>query len=116
MTITQERRQHPRGRASLPVVIQTGKGVISTQTHNLSVGGAFIRCWEPLGREETFKLFIDVPYSKHRLIVDAEVVWVKAHRPDSSSIPRGMGVQFAQISSTDRKFLNGILARLAPHT
>jgi Tfp pilus assembly protein PilZ len=109
MVIPRERRRHPRARAKWSVTLQTAQGVINTEMHDISSEGAFIRCLDPLGLAETFKMVINIPQSDRRLIVDSEVVWINSLGPDDSATPRGMGVQFTEISGNDRQFLNRMI-------
>ncbi len=109
MASHQERRRHPRAKAKWSVTLETAQGVINTETLDISLEGAFVRCLDPLKPEEPFKMVINIPNSGRRLAVDSEVVWVNVHGPDHSVTPRGMGVQFTQLSSNDRQFLNRMI-------
>jgi Tfp pilus assembly protein PilZ len=109
MVISQDRRRHPRAKAKWSVTLETTQGVINTEIHDISLVGAFIRCLDPLGPDEVFRMVINVPHADRRLLVDSEVVWVNIHGPDYSVTPRGMGVQFTQISGNDRQFLNRMI-------
>jgi Tfp pilus assembly protein PilZ len=105
MVTRQERRRHPRAKAKWSVTFETAQGVINTETLDISLEGAFVRCLDPLKPAEPFKMVINIPNSDRRLAVDSEVVWVNVHGPDHSVTPRGMGVQFTQLSGSDRRFL-----------
>jgi uncharacterized protein (TIGR02266 family) len=109
MATDQERRRHPRAKAKWSVTLETAQGVINTETLDISLEGAFVRCLDPLQPEEPFKMVINIPNSDRRLAVDSEVVWVNVHGPDHSVTPRGMGVQFTQLSNNDRQFLNRMI-------
>lgn len=109
MASHQERRRHPRAKAKWSVILETAQGVINTETLDISLEGAFVRCLDPLKPEEPFKMVINIPNSDRRLAVDSEVVWVNVQGPDHSVTPRGMGVQFTQLSSNDRQFLNRMI-------
>jgi uncharacterized protein (TIGR02266 family) len=109
MASQQERRRHPRAKAKWSVTLETEQGVINTETLDISLEGAFVRCLDPLKPEEPFKMAINIPNSDRRLAIDSEVVWVNVHGPDHSVTPRGMGVQFTQLSSNDRQFLNRMI-------
>ena len=104
-----ERRRHPRAKTKWSVILETAQGVINTETLDISLEGAFVRCLDPLKPEEPFKMVINIPNSDRRLAVDSEVVWVNVQGPDHSVTPRGMGVQFTQLSSNDRQFLNRMI-------
>ena len=109
MDITRERRKHPRARAKWSVTLETNQGVLNTEIHDISLEGAFIRCLDPLEPAETFKMVINIPESNRRLMVDSEVIWTNILGPDHSVTPRGMGVQFTEISGSDRQFLNRMI-------
>jgi uncharacterized protein (TIGR02266 family) len=109
MVALQERRRFPRTIAKLPVTIETTQGVINTEIHDISSEGAFVRCLDPLRPAEAVRMAINIPHSDRRLMIDSEVVWVNIHGPDYTETPRGMGVQFTQISRSDRQFLNKII-------
>ncbi len=105
MVIPQDRRRHPRAKAKWSVTIETTQGVINTEIQDISVVGAFVRCLHPFRPDEVFKMVINVPHAHRRLQLDSEVVWVNVQGPDHSPTPRGMGVQFIQISGSDQRFL-----------
>jgi uncharacterized protein (TIGR02266 family) len=109
MPTRQERRRHPRAKAKWSVTLETAQGVINTETLDISLEGAFVRCLDPLQPEEPFKMLINIPNSNRRLAVDSEVVWVNVHGPDHSVTPRGMGVQFTRLSGNDRQFLSRMI-------
>ena len=109
MVSNQERRRQPRAKAKWSVILETAQGVINTETLDISLEGAFVRCLDPLKPAEPFKMVINIPNSDRRLAVDSEVVWVNVHGPDHSVTPRGMGVQFTQLSGSDRQFLSRMI-------
>jgi len=109
MVTSQERRRQHRAKAKWSVILETAQGVINTETLDISLEGAFVRCLDPLKPEEPFKMVINIPNADRRLTVDSKVVWVNVHGPDHSVTPRGMGVQFTQLSGSDRQFLNKMI-------
>ena len=109
MALPEERRRSARARAKLPVTIETTHGVINTETNDISAEGAFVRCLDPMSPDELFHMVINVPHSDRRLMIGFEVVWVNTHGPNYTSTPRGMGVQFTQISSNDRQLLHRVI-------
>ena len=87
----------------------TNSGLADGRTHNVSLGGAFIRCSEKPKLEENFRL---VMTTKDRLIlVNAEVVWSNGHKSDGKSTHHEMGVRFTKLSSNDRTFLSGVISK-----
>jgi Tfp pilus assembly protein PilZ len=86
-----ERRTHPRFPILLEATYLTSKGAHSSETGNLSAGGAFLRCSGPLltiGATFPVRLFLDGPGSKPTELV-AHVAWI-----DPFEQTKGMGVAF----------------------
>ena len=63
------------------------------ETKDMSAGGAFISCPEPLKPNEPFLLTVWLPTGLSAE-VSAEVVWSNAFDPNEEMKPRGMGVRF----------------------
>ena len=106
---SRENRKHRRVKIKWPVVMTTSNGLADGRTHNISLGGAFIRCTEKPTLEENFRL---VMTTKDRLIlVNAEVVWSNGHKSEGKSTRHEMGVRFTKLSSNDRSFLSGVISK-----
>lgn len=106
---SRDNRRHRRVKVKWPVVMTTNSGLADGRTHNVSLGGAFIRCSEKPKLEENFRL---VMTTKDRLIlVNAEVVWSNGHKSEGKSTHHEMGVRFTKLSSNDRTFLNGVISK-----
>ena len=101
-----EKRRVPRTNIKWSVTIQTSKGAISSETHDISVEGAFIRAWNPSDFDEFFKIFIKVPNLNSPLLADAQVVWTRNRKSDQVVPSSGIGVKFTQIKARDRTLLN----------
>ncbi|MGA1845217.1 MAG: PilZ domain-containing protein [bacterium] len=102
----EERRQHPRIGIQWPVRIETSGGAIDGVTRDISLGGAFICCNEPLPLRETFSLILASPNFSWSLEVTGEVVWSNANVPADKIVNRGMGVRFIHVSKETRAFIN----------
>jgi len=102
----EERRQHPRIGIEWPVRIETSGGTMDAMTKDISLGGAFICCKEPLPLRETFSLILASPDYSRSLEVTAEVVWSNSNVPADKVVNRGMGIRFIQVSKETRKFIN----------
>ncbi|MCG6917038.1 MAG: PilZ domain-containing protein [Deltaproteobacteria bacterium] len=104
-----ENRRHRRIKIKWPVVMTTTSGLADGRTHNISLGGAFIRCTEKPVLEDNFRL---VMTTKDRLIlVNAEVVWSNGHKSEGKSTHHEMGVRFTKLSSNDRTFLSSVISK-----
>ena len=103
-----ENRRHARARIKWPVVMTTSNGLVDGQTHNVSLGGAFIRCPEKPDLEDNFRLVMS---TKDRLVlVNAEIVWSNGRKSEGKSAYHEMGIRFTKISSNDRSFLSGVIS------
>jgi hypothetical protein len=87
----------------------TSSGLADGRTHNISLGGAFIRCPVKPILEENFRL---VMTTKDRLIlVNAELVWSNGRESEGKSSQHEMGVRFTKLSSNDRSFLSSVISK-----
>ena len=106
----EERRQHQRGKVSWSVTIQTEEGTIERATYNISPHGAFIRGLSPLELHEVVDMTISGP--DHPITVKARVVWSSSQVPPKEDMPRGVGVEFINISDEDREIISSFVAGL----
>jgi hypothetical protein len=104
----EERRQNPRARVNWPVTIQTEEGSIERATYNISPDGAFIRGLSPLELHEV----VDMTISglDHPITVKARVVWSSKQIPPYEDMPRGVGVEFINISDEDREIISSLVS------
>jgi len=70
----EEKRQDPRIGIVWPVSLETSQGEVKAKIKDLSLGGAFIACRDPLSLKEQFNLTINLPDQKPLTLV-SEVVW-----------------------------------------
>jgi hypothetical protein len=104
----EERRQNPRARVNWPVTIQTEEGTIERATYNISPHGAFIRGLSPLELHEVVDMTISGP--NHPITVKARVVWSSSQVPPKEDMPRGVGVEFINISDEDREIISSLVS------
>jgi Tfp pilus assembly protein PilZ len=104
-----ERRQHPRAMVSWPVIIKSTRGFMSGETQDVSHGGAFIRCREPLKPNEVLEVSISVSLLCPRVQATAEVMWSNFSTSDNEGRPRGMGVRFTNIDGTDQELISALV-------
>lgn len=110
-----ERRQDPRISTVWPVLVVTSDGVIKAKIKDLSLGGAFIACQDPLPLNKQFSLIIDMPDQKPLTLV-SEVVWSNSNMPDDKIVCRGMGIRFIQNTKNDRiSYSNAITSYFENH-
>lgn len=105
----EERRQHARAPIRLPVSIETAEGTIAAETKDISLGGAFICCANPLPPKEKFPLALTLPHGGS-LALFAEVIWSNSSVPDEKILNRGMGIRFVLITAQDREILYDLVS------
>jgi Tfp pilus assembly protein PilZ len=105
MVLGIKRRGQPRAKVKLRVEIQTTRGCISGETHNISTSGAFIFCQQPLRLRDNFQMTIEVPH-RQQLTMTARVVWKTVSTPNDKAGGSGFGVHFSRITPHDRKLLH----------
>jgi len=104
----EEGRQHQRAKVSWPVTIQTEEGTIERATYNISPDGAFISGLSPLELHEVVDMTISGP--DHPITVKARVVWTSSQAPPDEDMPRGVGVEFINISDEDREIISSLVS------
>jgi hypothetical protein len=93
----EEKRKYPRADVNWPVSIETAFGKIAAEVKNISLGGAFICCKEPLQLQEIFRMIMIGPENEP-VLATAQVAWSNASMPEEKVINRGMGVRFINMS------------------
>ena len=83
---------------------------MSGETRDVSYGGAFIRCREPLKPNEVLEMSISVSLLCPRVQATAEVIWSNQSTSDDELNPRGMGVRFTNITGTDQELISALVA------
>ena len=106
----EEGRQHQRGKVSWSVTIETEEGTIERATYNISPDGAFISGLSRLELHEVVYMTISGP--DHPITVKAKVVWTSSQVPPKEDMPRGVGVEFINISDEDREIISSFVAGL----
>ena len=104
----EEGRQHQRAEVNWPVTIHTEEGTIERATYNISPDGAFIRGLSPLELHEVVDMVISGP--EHSITVKARVVWTSSQVPPKEDMPRGVGVEFINISDEHREIISSLVS------
>jgi hypothetical protein len=110
MPNNQKKRQYSRADVSWPVFLLTPQCIIKGETKNISLGGAFIHFLSDPVQDRSFRLVIKPPSYEGLLVVSAKVAWKSRHQETQRILPIGMGVQFTQISSSARNFLDSVFS------
>lgn len=108
-TSWEEKRRNPRVAISWQAFIEMAGQTDNVQLKDISLGGAFVVCAEPLALNDKFKISIRIP-NRELLILTAEVVWSNSNVPADRVVNRGMGIRFIENTEEDRQRLNEALA------
>jgi hypothetical protein len=92
------------------VSMETSKGTMAAELKNVSIGGAFICCKNPLPLGEVFHLTMMGP-GKEPVIATAEVVWSNASVPEEKIINRGIGIRFIKMSEKHIRLVRGLFEK-----
>ena len=95
--VGEQKRKHPRANINWPVSMETSDGAIEAEIKNISLGGAFICCKNPLPIGEVFPLTMIGP-DNEPVKATAQVVWSNVNVPEEKVVNRGMGVRFIKMS------------------
>ena len=89
-----DRREYPRAKAVCPVIMENNGIVMSGETQDISIGGAYIRCRSPLMRPEV-TMYISVSLLSPRFQAMGEVVRSEVISPPDKVQSYGRGVRSA---------------------
>ena len=104
-----DQRRHPRLAVSWSATMEIGRMSVKVRLKNISLGGAFVICHDPVPLNEKLRIYIEVP-DQDRLALNAEVVWSNMNMPEAKVIHRGLGVKFVQNTETARSRLEEAIA------
>jgi hypothetical protein len=93
----QEKRKHLRAKVVWPVIMENNRNIISGETQNISVGGAYIRCRKPLKPLEV-SMYVSISLLSPRIRAMAEVVRSDVLGSAHGVEYYGIGVRFVAIS------------------
>ena len=105
----EEKRSQPRLAVSWHTAFAGPRGSSPAQLKDISLGGAFVVCADPLPLNERFLLTMDLP-GRGPLELKAEVVWSNTHVPADRVINRGMGIRFIDNTDEKRRILSEAVA------
>ena len=105
----EEKRAHPRVAISWKASIEAAGQAEDVQLKDISLGGAFVVCADPLALNDRFKISIRIP-DQDPLSLNAEVVWSNKNMAADRVVNRGMGIRFIENTEKDRQRLEEALA------
>jgi type IV pilus assembly protein PilZ len=104
-----ERRAHVRLPARFLVEYQHVEDFLIDYSANISIGGMFIQTQRPLPVGTRFRLRFKIPNRARPVETEGVVCWVIP--PDHSGPEKsGMGIKFFELSPSDRKAVEKMLA------
>ena len=115
MRAQKERRRAKRSDVRWPVSVESERGTIQGEIRNISLGGIYVRCDEPLRVNEDFRMAI-IPPNRQAIGLTGKVVWADMYGIDHEENAFGMGVCLVEINEEDQKFLESAVSsrRAAP--
>lgn len=105
----EEKRQYPRVELSWPAFFEKSEQRLEAQLKDISLGGAFVICQQPLALQDQFKVTFILPDQNH-LQLNAEVVWSNINMPSEKVVNRGMGIRFINNEDQQRQILQDAIA------
>jgi len=89
----------------LSLAYKDRQSFIKAYTGNISSGGLSLKTDNPLSPGEKFMLNLQLPEGGESLKINCEVKWARKKEEGTSARPPGMGVQFGEMSNSDREKL-----------
>ena len=111
MSSQNEKRQHPRTKVALPVIIETAHEFMDGQILDISASSAFVLCRNfPELTNKFYMAIANVPQLSRHVPVGAELIRTNTFGPDGHFTSQGMGVRFTNISTKDRKYISALVS------
>lgn len=104
----EEKRQAMRADIQWPLEYEYNGVQVQAKTQNISSGGIFIICDEPLPLGEKFTIILSAP-DRDPLLLNVEVLWNNKNLSPEKVVNRGMAVRFIGIPENERRYLNSII-------
>jgi uncharacterized protein (TIGR02266 family) len=99
-------RSDPRLLKTLSISYKDKQSFLNAYTSNISNGGLFISTGSPLAQDDVFLLKLQLPELSQPLKIKCKVAWVNKQESGTDNRPPGMGVQFTEMNSEDKKTLS----------
>jgi hypothetical protein len=104
-----EKTRTERVQLKCPALIDKSKGVMKVGIKELTTNGAFVTCPNPFPIGESFPIRILLNDHDSQTF-NAEVVWNNQNVLEEEVVTRGMKVRFLNLTESDRKTINEIIA------
>jgi hypothetical protein len=100
-----ESRKHPRAKVVWPIIMENNRNIISGETQDISAGGAYMRCRNPLKSVEV-SMYVSVSLLSPRIRAMAVVVRSDFLGSANGVEYYGIGVRFVAISDEGRELIS----------
>ena len=100
-----ESRKHPRAKVVWPIIMENSRNIISGETQDISAGGAYMRCRNPLKSIEV-SMYVSVSLLSPRIRAMAVVVRSDVLGSANGVEYYGIGVRFVAISDEGRELIS----------
>ena len=100
-----ESRKNPRARVVWPVIMENSRNIISGETQDISAGGAYMLCRNPL-KPVKVSMYFSVSFLSPRIRGIAEVVRSDVLGSTNGVEYYGIGVRFIAISNEARELIS----------
>jgi uncharacterized protein (TIGR02266 family) len=104
-----ERRRSARTPIVVRIEYSTVDALFSDFTRNINEGGVFIESDAPAPLDSEVHLRFQLPGTREALRVSGRVAWIDA---EQNGKPRGMGIEFDNLSDADRARIDELVVRL----
>lgn len=108
-----EKRQYTRAQVGYPVLLKNSQGLMVGRVTDISPGGAFICCQEPLDAEEVITLTIRISPMSPPLKVKGEVIRSNIYCLEDETMCHGLSVRFTKISDNDRRVISSLISAMS---
>ena len=104
-----ERRRAERSELLVRVEYSTIDEIFSEFTRDINEGGLFIETEKPRPTGTQVEMRFNLPGGEEPLQTVGRVVWVKSA---GGTTPAGMGIEFDELTATDRRRINDMIRSL----
>ncbi|HYR01787.1 MAG TPA: PilZ domain-containing protein [Syntrophobacteria bacterium] len=108
VVVAEQRRRCYRVKVGWPGVVETSRGRLEAIIGDISPGGAYLRCEQPLQSADSVQLTIQPP-ERGPFRVTGTVAW--SDGLTESTRPHILGLRFTAVPPEDRRFLELFTAR-----
>ena len=110
----ENRRRFARTEYQVEVSLESESTFYNGFTENISAGGLFIATHDTRPMGEVIEMSFTIPGRKDPIAVQGEVRWLREYREDNTDMVPGMGVNFINLSESDKRDIEKFITSRAP--